>query len=582
VARNLGPGAVQGRSMTPAHHPWADFPPLPGEPPHPGRDNGRPKQADILLQIADTATLYHAPDGTGYADLRISGHRETWPVRSKGFRLWLVRQYYERTSGSPSSEAMKSALGTVEAKAHFDGRELVANLRVAALGEKLYLDLADESWRAVEIDAEGWRIATEPPVRFRRAAGMLPLPEPIGGGSLSELHRLLNVRDERDFVLIVTWLLAALRDCGPYPVLALTGEHGSAKSSLAALLRSLTDPNTAPLRTLPRDDRDLFIAATNGHVIAIDNVSSLPPWLSDTLCRLATGGGFATRQLYSDTNEVLLDAMRPIILTGIEEVAARGDLADRSIAVRLEPILEERRRTEREIWAEFEAARPRILGTLLDMAAHGLRHLATTRLDRLPRMADFAVWATACEGALWGPGTFGRAYDANLGEMNETVIEADTVAMTLQSFMAGRSLWRGIAQELLPALVAIAGDAATKAKTWPATSRALSGRLRRAAPNLRRVGIRITFERRQAKGRPITIEADKVGTQPSLPSRPSLAGQINGFDDDSRVTNDGASARTVIRNPSESAVNDADDGCDGRAPALSGGGDRHTPVAPEH
>jgi hypothetical protein len=109
---------------------------------------------------------------------------------------------------------------------------------------------------------------------------MLPLPEPARGGSLTDLHQLINVRDEQDVVLITAWLLAALRDCGPYPVLALTGEQGSAKSSLAAQLRSLVDPNTAPLRTLPRDERDVFIAATNGHVIAIDNVSSLRPWLS--------------------------------------------------------------------------------------------------------------------------------------------------------------------------------------------------------------------------------------------------------------------------------------------------------------
>ena len=175
-------------------------------------------------------------------------------------------------------------------------------------------------------------------------------------------------------------------------MLALTGEQGSAKSSLAALLRSLVDPNTAPLRTLPRNDQDLFIAATNGYVIAIDNVSSLPPWLSDSLCRLSTGGGFGTRKLYTNTDEVLLDATRPIILTGIEDVATRGDLADRSMPVRLDPIPEERRRPEREISAEFESARPRILGALLNAISHGLCHLATTRLDRLP------AWRTLRSG----------------------------------------------------------------------------------------------------------------------------------------------------------------------------------------
>ena len=116
----------------------------------------------------------------------------------------------------------------------------------------------------------------------------------------------------------------------------------------------------------------------------------------------------------------------------------RGDLADRAIAVRLDPIPEHQRRPEREIWADFEAARPRLLGALLDAVAHGLRHLATTQLAQLPRMADFALWAAACEGALWQAGTFVAAYGANRSEMDETVIEGDTVATAVRSMTRQR------------------------------------------------------------------------------------------------------------------------------------------------
>ena len=136
-----------------------------------------------------------------------------------------------------------------------------------------------------------------PPVRFRRAAGMQPLPMPVSGGSVEALRSFLNVQSDTDFVLVVAWALACLRNRGPYPVIVLSGEQGSAKSTFSAILRALLDPNTAPLRALPREDRDLFIAASNGHVLAFDNVSGLPAWISDTLCRLATGGGFAVRQL---------------------------------------------------------------------------------------------------------------------------------------------------------------------------------------------------------------------------------------------------------------------------------------------
>jgi hypothetical protein len=543
-----------------------------------GAGTAKPKQADRLIELATAGELYHTPDGTAYADFAVNGHHETWPVRSKGFRRWLTRGYYAATRSAPNAEAMQAALAVIEAKAHFDGAERTVHLRVAGLGAKLYLDLADREWRAVEIDANGWRIIGAPPVRFRRTAGMLPLPAPVAGGTLDELRRLVNVQDERDWVLIVAWLLAALRYRGPYPVLVLSGEAGSAKTFLATLLRALVDPNAAPLRAPPREDRDLFIAATNGHVIASDNVSSLPPWLSDTLCRLATGGGFATRTLYTDADEMLFDAMRPIVLTGIEDFVARGDLADRAIALRLAPIAEERQRPEAELLAAFETARPRILGALLDAMAHGLRQLPNTQLARLPRMADFALWATACEGALWQPGSFVRTYADNRADMDETVIEGDAVAIAVRSLMAGRTNWNGIAKDLLPELAGLAGEAATRAKSWPKSARALSGRLRRVAPNLRRVRIDIWFARDTGPKRDRRITISTEGIRPSEPSEPSETSEVEeicGFGaGGTRMKNgdaDGATHPPVRKKPRKTAIADGADDADAKIPASGDG-----------
>lgn len=300
--------------------------------------------ADTLIEIGLEAELFHSSDGTPFADVRISGHRETWPVRSKGFRRWLGKRYFEMTRSAPSAAAVGASLNVLEARAQFEGPTRSVHVRVAGTGDRIYLDLADEAWRSVEIDASGWRIIEESPVRFRRSAGMLPLPAPVPGGSVDRLRAFANLQSKTDFVLVVAWLLAALRDRGPYPLLVLAGEQGSAKSTLAAMLRALVDPNVAPLRALPRDDRDLFIAANNGHLLVFDNVSGLPYWLSDTFCRLSTGGGFATRQLYTDSEEVLFDAVRPIVLNGIEDMISRPDLADRAIFLSLEPIREARRR----------------------------------------------------------------------------------------------------------------------------------------------------------------------------------------------------------------------------------------------
>lgn len=228
-----------------------------------GEAGGRgPTQADILIELVQSAELFHTPDGTGFADLDINNHRETWPIRAKGFRRWLARRFFDATQGAPSSEALQSALNVIEAKAHFDAPERPVHIRVGELDGRLYLDLGDETWRAVEIDTTGWRVIDNPPVRFRLAAGMQPLPMPVPGGSVETLRSFLNVKSDADFVLVVAWALAVLRNRGPYPVIVLSGEQGSAKSTFSAILRALLDPNTAPLRALPREDRDLFIAAS--------------------------------------------------------------------------------------------------------------------------------------------------------------------------------------------------------------------------------------------------------------------------------------------------------------------------------
>lgn len=552
-----------------------------------GDTGGRgPRQADILIDLTADAGLFHAADGTGYVDLEINGHRETWPIRSKGFKRWLARRFYEATDGAPNSEALQSALNVIEAKAHFDAPQMEVHIRVAGHCGKLYLDLADDAWRAVEIDETGWRIVDEPPVRFRRAAGMQPLPPPVRGGAVEALRAFLNVSSSNDFVLVVAWALAVLRNTGPYPVIVLSGEQGSAKSTFSAILRALIDPNSAPLRALPREDRDLFIAATNGHVLTFDNVSGLPAWISDTLCRLATGGGFAMRQLYTDQDEVLFDAVRPVVLNGIEDIVTRPDLADRAIFLTLEPIREEHRRPTKELWAAFEKLRPQILGALLDAVSLGLRRLPDTRLEKLPRMADFALWATACEGALWDEGTFWRAYAGNRDEAVDSVIEGDPVGSAVRSLITSQTEWTGTASDLLGALSEEVGERVAKAKTWPATARALSGRLRRAATFLRKVGIDIEFNKEgRARTRIIRIScaADSAGAAPSQPSAAS-AGRADRAPD---IGSDGALVRTVEppadakkgsldlstvhENTGNPAVADGADDADANIPAQSGG-----------
>ena len=233
----------------------------------------------MLTHIGACSDLFHTAAGTAFADIMIDGHRETWPIRSKRFRAWFRRRYYEATGEAASAAEVRLALDLLEARAQFDAPERAVHIRVAEHAGHIYLDLADEHWRAVEIGPDGWQVVECPPVRFRRPAGMLPLPVPEQGGSIEALNPFLNLSSRNDFVLVVAWLLAALRPGGPYPLLAISGEQGSAKTVLSKLLKALIDPNAAPVRALSREERELVIAANNGYLLAFDNVSGLPVWL---------------------------------------------------------------------------------------------------------------------------------------------------------------------------------------------------------------------------------------------------------------------------------------------------------------
>ena len=486
--------------------------------------------AQVLLRIAAAApaVLFHSPDGTPFATITVGDHAENHPVQSKSFARWLRRGFYAECGTPPSSEGLQAALGLLEAMADYDGPTEPVYVRVAGLDDPTdpdnpvyLLDLCNERWEAVQITRDGWQVVAAPPVKFRRTKSMLPLPTPVPGGSIDELRKFFNVATDDDWRLVVAFVTAGLRPCGPYPIVAINGEQGSAKSTMSRALRRAIDPHVTLLRCEPKEVRDLMIAATNSWVQALDNISSLPVWLSDALCRLATGGGFATRTLYANDEETHFDAMRPVLLNGIEDVATRCDLLDRCLVLSLPTIPDDRRREEKPFWREFEAAHPGILGALLDAVVGGLRMLPSVKLDRLPRMADFARWGEAVGRALgWDEGAFLRAYESNRASANEVAIEASPVALAVRGLMAEETTWEGPASELLVRLAGIAGEATTRDRTWPTSANALSGKLRRAAPALRKCGVEVLFSR-STKRRTIVVRAVDGASVAETPSSSS-------------------------------------------------------------
>ncbi len=456
--------------------------------------SGKRSQATTLVELAlETADLelFHTADGEAFVTLPAGTHTETWPLRGGPARRWLSRLFFERESTAPGSQAMQDALAVLEGIAAFRGPEHAVHLRLAEHEGAIYLDLGDEYWQTARIDGDGWEVVADAPVRFRRPRGMRPLPYPVAGGTLDELREFVNIDDEQ-WPLLVAWTVAALRPRGPFPIAAVHGEQGSAKSTTLRVLRELVDPNVAALRSEPRDGRDLMIAARNGWVCAFDNMSSISPWLSDALCRLSTGGGFATRELFTDSDELLIDVQRPCAVNGIGELATRGDLLDRAVVLYLPRI--DRYRPEDEFWAAFQQARPRILGALLDGVSAALANVHEIKLDRPPRMADFAYWAVAAEPALGlADGSFLAAYTTNRADATALTLESSPITEPLQTIAEAGFV--GTATELLARLAGLAGEDVTRRKTWPGNANALAGTLRRLAPNLRTIGVTVDFSR---------------------------------------------------------------------------------------
>jgi hypothetical protein len=431
--------------------------------PQPDAKRG-PKDSTKLLNLAAEAELFHYGD-QGYATIAVNDHKENWFIRGSMFRRWLQKQFYQAEGRAVNATTLQEALETLEAKALFEGTEQKVYTRLAGHDDKIYLDLANADWEAIEITKDGWDVIANPPVKFRRPRGMLPLPTPVSGGSMDELRKLVNLSQDGE-VLLWAWLVASLYPRGPYPILILRGEQGSSKSTLARVVRALIDPNACPLRAGPREERDLMVAAANGWIIALDNMSSLSGWLSDALCRVSTGGGFSTRQLFTDDEEKLFDVQRPISLNGIEEFATRGDILDRAIILHLPSIPGDKRKAESSFWKEFENSHQRILGALLDALSTALRNLPNVNLPRLPRMADFARLATATEAAFkWEPGRFMRTYSAYIEDVHNVVLEDSPIVAPLMRLMGREILWRGTVTDLLALLLKEVGQRGTTVPT---------------------------------------------------------------------------------------------------------------------
>ena len=457
-----------------------------------GETDDRSTADQIVELIRNAAELFHDPDGVAYVVFDHGERRETWPIESRGFSEWIARQAYTELGVTIREQMLREVALTLSGIAKFEGDCRTVNLRVARCGTGYYIDLCDESWRAVHVTPNGWSITDKPPVHFIRREAMRPLPVPVRGGQLDDLWNLTNF-SENDHHLLVAWMLEALRADTPFPVLELCGEQGACKSTSQEYIRRLLDPNKSNLRSAPKDREALFVAARNGHVVSFENVSHLSDDLQDALCVLATGGGFSTRRFYSNEDESIIEVCRPVMLNGIAAIATRQDLVDRILHIDLEQVPESRRRTEADMEAAFEQKAPGILGALLDLFAKSLEFLPTVRLQTMPRMADFALFGAAVYKALGRTeAEFMRDYAESRRQSILRTLDASPVAVAIQAFVAKHP-------EGKTATVAELMDAVTHFRpqgepAWPKSPKGFGDAMRRTATALRAIGIEVKHE----------------------------------------------------------------------------------------
>ena len=494
-------------------------------------DNPQPYEGPVqaLLRLTETAVLLRSTDGSFHARVAVGSRPEVYALRSAQFRDWLVDAFLRASPSRevPSDWSMRRALGALQATARFKGGTTSIFLRVGHDGNgsgngngsppACYLDLGDPGGRAVKIGGAGWSVVENPGIHFRRPPGYLPLPAPSRDGSIELLRPYVNL-GEADFRLLIVWMAAAIRPAGPYPVLALYGETGAAKTSLAKIIRLLIDPHAAPLQGEPRHTRGLMRSTMSRWLLAYDNIRVIPDWLSDDLCLLSTGGAFDGPASSSGDEQRLIHAQRPVLLSGIEEFVTRSDLNDRSLFLHLPPIAPANRRREDRFWQSFRQDYPRILGGLLDAVAGGLRELPSVNPAELPRMADFAVFAEAVGRSLrWPAGTVLSDYTDNRSDAAVTHIEESPVASFLLDWSHELNDWSGTSAELLAQLNGLVDKKVRALRHWPKAPTTLAKELRRIAPQLRLHGISVIFEKNDRKRVRITLT--ETNRPENLPSR---------------------------------------------------------------
>lgn len=354
----------------------------------------------------------HDQDKVGYGVFKVGDFSKVLKIDSSEFSNEIRRIANNEFKKVMNNSAVKEIQEHCKALAYF-GPQKEINMRYASKNGAIYVDLMVPKGGVVKITKAGYRVVKPQKVLFYRRSVQKSLSRPVKGKGGNALRQLFPNIENNEFKLLLLWMMFVIHFEGPFPMMIIQGQQGSAKSFLMEIVRDLLDPVKAPLLSLPRSERDLVLTTLNNTVLAFDNVSSLPKWMPDAFCRIATGAGFSTRKLYSDDEEKVFEFCRPIIINGIADFVVKSDLADRSIILNMQSISPSKRLPKKKLWDQYQQVKPAILSFLYGSVATALKNIDTIDLAETPRMADFAIFSCAASSRLnWTEQKFLDAYAA--------------------------------------------------------------------------------------------------------------------------------------------------------------------------
>lgn len=473
------------------------------------KDDGESKetQSDILINAGREAKLFCDDIEEKYAAVDVNGHTEVYKINSKKFKMWLTKKYYDETGKAPGSDAMNQALGVFEMKAMYEGEERTLARRCTKYEGSYYYDLTDSNWSNVVISKDGWKVVDNAPILFMRNKNMKAQVLPEKYDDLAIIDKHYRYKNKEDAILHKVNMVTKFIPDIAHPIDVIHGEKGASKTTSMKKDRSIVDPAVRDVVSMPTSKEDLALILSNNYMPCFDNLDNITAEKSDMLCMAATGGGFSKRTLYSDDDETILYFKEPVSLNGINVVATRADLLDRSILLELERILPEERKEESAIWNEFERDKPKILGAIFTVLSKAMSIYDTVKLDRMGRMADFTRWGYAiAEAAGIGGEVFLDAYLNNQNRANDEAVESNPIAAAIIKLMNDTNRWDGTVARLLGELNRIAERESinTHSKLWANEANVLSRRLKEVKSNLELIGIQYTI-RHHSIGKKITI-----------------------------------------------------------------------------